>query len=144
MVKHQVPHKHAMHDGQEAHLLSTPNVSKILYAGTWSLTQDKLILDPIQISWHAKILRGCMNFQNNLYFDKCSLFFFFWPLSLWDLHSPPGTEAGPLAVRAQSPNHWTAREFPDKFSYLNLRRPLRSVRLLTSSFELEGYLRDWG
>ena len=72
------------------------------------------------------------------------LFFFFCPLSLWDLRSPPGTEVGPLAVRAQSPNHWTSGEFPDKFFYLNLRRPLKSVRQLTSSFELEGYLRDWG
>ena len=24
----------------------------------------------------------------------------------------PGIEPGPLAVRVQSPNHWTAREFP--------------------------------
>ena len=24
----------------------------------------------------------------------------------------PGIEPGPLAVRAQCPNHWTAREFP--------------------------------
>ena len=28
------------------------------------------------------------------------------------LVSRPGIEPGPPAVRAQSPNHWTAREFP--------------------------------
>ena len=28
----------------------------------------------------------------------------------------PGIETAPLAVRAQSPNHWTASEFPPHFS----------------------------
>ena len=27
----------------------------------------------------------------------------------------PGTEAEPLAVKVQSPNHWTTREFPSIF-----------------------------
>ena len=42
-------------------------------------------------------------------------FFFFWtmPSSLWDLSSPLGIETEPLAVKVQSPNHWTAREFPE-------------------------------
>jgi len=31
---------------------------------------------------------------------------------LWDFSFQPGIELGPLAVRVQSPNHWTAREFP--------------------------------
>ena len=31
----------------------------------------------------------------------------------------PGIEPGPLAVRAQSPNHWTAREFPLCYSHLD-------------------------
>ena len=31
---------------------------------------------------------------------------------MWDLSSPnSGTEPRPLAVKAQSPNHWTTREF---------------------------------
>lgn len=31
---------------------------------------------------------------------------------LWDLSSPPGLEPGPLAVKAQSLSHLTARELP--------------------------------
>ena len=30
---------------------------------------------------------------------------------LWDLVPRPGIEPGALAVRAQSPNHWTTKEF---------------------------------
>ena len=33
------------------------------------------------------------------------------------LVSQPGIEPGPLAVKAQSPNHWTAREFPKLSNY---------------------------
>ena len=29
----------------------------------------------------------------------------------------PGIEPGPLAVKAQNPNHWTAREFPKLSNY---------------------------
>ena len=32
----------------------------------------------------------------------------------------PGIEPVPLAVKARSPNHWTAREFP--IPYLNLKK----------------------
>lgn len=39
-------------------------------------------------------------------------FFLVAPSSLWDLSSLPEIELGPLAVKAQSPNCWTAREFP--------------------------------
>ena len=35
------------------------------------------------------------------------------PHSLWDLRFQPGIEPGPMALKAQSPNQWTAREFPD-------------------------------
>ena len=53
------------------------------------------------------------------YFSFCTDLFFFF---LWGgaclaacgiLVPQPGIEPGPLALRAQSPNHWTAREFPD-------------------------------
>ena len=51
---------------------------------------------------------------------QCHFFFIFWLhctacgiLVLW-----PGIEHRPSAVRAQSPNHWTAREFPMPFIYL--------------------------
>ena len=44
------------------------------------------------------------------------MFVCFWPhhcaVACGILVSPPGIEPGPSAVRAQSPNHWTAREFP--------------------------------
>ena len=43
-----------------------------------------------------------------------SLFFFFWPcqLACGMLGPPPGIEPRPSAVKVQSFNHWTAREFP--------------------------------
>ena len=42
------------------------------------------------------------------------IFFFFWPPCVaWSiLVSPPGLEPVPLAVKKQSPNHWTTREVP--------------------------------
>ena len=41
-------------------------------------------------------------------------FFFFWlhHTACRIIAPQPGTEPGPLAVRLQSPNHWTTREFP--------------------------------
>ena len=41
-------------------------------------------------------------------------FFFFWlcHVACGILVSQPGIETAPLAVRAQSPNRWTARDFP--------------------------------
>ena len=41
-------------------------------------------------------------------------FFLFWPhLPVCGILFPqPGIEPRPLAVKTQSPNHWTAREFP--------------------------------
>ena len=43
-----------------------------------------------------------------------SHFFFFWAhlLAYRILVPQSGTERGPLAVRAQTPNHWTAKELP--------------------------------
>ena len=53
------------------------------------------------------------------YLDPIPVFFFFFLiiylvcLDLWDLSSPSsGTEPRLLAMKAQSPNDWTTREFP--------------------------------
>ena len=45
------------------------------------------------------------------------VYFFFWlcRVACGILVQPPGIEPGPSAVRAQSPKHWTAREFPRSF-----------------------------
>ena len=42
-------------------------------------------------------------------------FFFFWPhcTACGILIPWPGIQPGPMAVKVQSPNHWTAREFPN-------------------------------
>ena len=42
------------------------------------------------------------------------LLFFFWPrhAACGILVPQPGIEPGPSAVKALSPNHWTARELP--------------------------------
>ena len=50
-----------------------------------------------------------------------SLFFFFFFLprcsGLLHLSSPTRDRTRPLAVKARSPNRWTAREFPLYFSF---------------------------
>ena len=45
--------------------------------------------------------------------------FIFWPcrVAYGTLTPQWGIELGPSAVRAWSPNHWTAREFPGKFKH---------------------------
>ena len=47
-------------------------------------------------------------------------FFFFWSCreACEILVLRPGIEPVPLAVEAQSPNHWTAREFPHGLCYM--------------------------
>ena len=48
------------------------------------------------------------------YLSQNLFFFFFWlhRMACGILVPRTGIEPAPLAVRAQSPNHWTAREFP--------------------------------
>ena len=47
------------------------------------------------------------------------ILFIFWaaPHSLWDLSSPTRDWTWATAVKAPSPNHWTAGEFPRGFFY---------------------------
>ena len=45
-----------------------------------------------------------------------SSFFFFQPHILWDHSFPTRDQTGPLAVKVQSLNHWTARETPPLLS----------------------------
>ena len=57
------------------------------------------------------------NLNKRLFFLKSAM-----PCGLWDLSSPT-RDPWPLAVRAWSPDHWTAREFPkvSVFDYGNLK-----------------------
>ena len=60
------------------------------------------------------------------------LFFFFFlasPYGLWDPSSLTRDQTQALAVRARSPNHWTAREFPSFFFFLevSIARVVRRV-----------------
>ena len=43
---------------------------------------------------------------------------FFWPYHVAGgiLVPKPGVEPGPMTVKMQNPNHWTAREFPSVVS----------------------------
>ena len=61
--------------------------------------------------------------------QKCLSFFFFWPhrVACGILVPQPGIEPGPSAVKARSPNHWTAREFAEMFSF-------NEVQLISSFF----------
>ena len=50
----------------------------------------------------------------HLFFVVVVVFGFFWPcrVACGILVPRPGIELGPSAVKTQSPNHWTSREFP--------------------------------
>ena len=50
--------------------------------------------------------------QNSNYV-RIFFFFFGFATAFGILVPQPGIEPGPLAVKARSPNHWTAREFPE-------------------------------
>ena len=54
--------------------------------------------------------------MNRLSLFPCFFFFFLffwpWPMACRILVPPPGIEPRPSAVKALSPNHWTAREVP--------------------------------
>ena len=63
-----------------------------------------------------------MNFESPLF-----SFFYFFTFCLHCaacgiLVPPPGIEPGPSAVRTQSPNHWTTREFL-RDPFLEMRKP---------------------
>ena len=48
-----------------------------------------------------------------LYVSITLAFFFFWRRAAWEIFvPPPRMEPVRPVVEAQSPNHWTAREFP--------------------------------
>ena len=47
-----------------------------------------------------------------VFFLSFSFFFFATPCGLWDHSSPTRDRTWAPAVKALSPNHWTAREFP--------------------------------
>ena len=49
-----------------------------------------------------------------------SFFLLAMPCSLQDLSSPTRERTQATAVKAPSPNHWTAREFPDCFCSLKI------------------------
>ena len=63
------------------------------------------------------------------------IFFFSCLPHSWEacgiLVSPPGAKPEPLAVKAQSPNHWTTREFPLLMDFL--------IKLLFNRLVLLGY-----
>ena len=64
--------------------------------------------------WEAKMYAHTKSFFFFFLVKFSSLFFFFFghAMACGNLVPRPGIEPGPLAVRVQSPNHWTAREFP--------------------------------
>ena len=66
-------------------------------------------------------------------------FFFFGPLNLRDLSSLTRDRTQALGVRAQSPTHWTAREFPiQPFSMETLRKLSSGPGVGTLCFHFPG------
>ena len=61
------------------------------------------------------------------------------PLNLWDLSSLTRDRTQALAVRVQSPSHWTAREFPiQPFSMETLRKLSGGPGVATPCFHFPG------
>ena len=62
---------------------------------------------------------GCYRIKEEILFYFTLLLPFFWLcyVTCGILVPPPGIEPGPSVVKAQSPNHWTAREFPRNFLF---------------------------
>ena len=55
--------------------------------------------------------------------EKKSIFLFFFctcSMACGILVSDQGFESGPSGVKAQSPNHWTARKFPKNIFSMNI------------------------
>ena len=65
------------------------------------------------LHWQADSQPLCHQGSPKVSFKVKVFFFLAAPHGLWDLSSQPGIEPVPPAVEAQSPNHWTAREFPE-------------------------------
>ena len=98
------------------------------------LKRQGAILSPSECDLDTELLRlSLILFAVALIISSLFFFFLVVPCGLWDPSSPtrdqPGIEPGPLAVKARSPNHWIAREFP-KF---NLLWNLAALRFSTLS-----------
>ena len=66
---------------------------------------------------------SCMYLCMSL-FRKARNYFLTMPQGLWDLSSLTRDWPGPLTVKTQSPNHWTAREVPRKPKTFNFQHEL--------------------
>ena len=92
---------------------------QLLHLRLWKIWVDFYIWCEIEIQIHSFTCRYPV--VPTPFFKKAisSLFnclgilsFFLFAVLLWDLSSlRPGIEPSPLAVKVQSPNHWSAREF---------------------------------
>ena len=67
----------------------------------------------VGVKWHLIVV---------VFFLSLSYFFLAMPWACGILIPWPGIEPGSLAMKAQNPNHWTAREFPPNYSF-NLHFP---------------------
>ena len=57
-----------------------------------------------------------------MFIDRKTQYFFFWlhHTTCGILVPRPGIDSGPSAVKAQSPSHWTAREFPERLNIIRM------------------------
>ena len=81
---------------------------------------------PLSSAWSSHLLYVhflLIFLSYHIFNETCSDYSFFFlaaPCSLWDLSFPSRDQTQAPAVKVQSPNHWTTREFPD-YSILNCR-----------------------
>ena len=59
--------------------------------------------------WCGPCLKSSLNL---LQYCFCFMFWFFWPLGMWDLSSPTRDQTQALRIEKWGLNHWTTREVP--------------------------------
>ena len=94
----------------------------------WQVRESPLPLSPftLRTPWNQDFPTGLFTLAvisevETTYIRIAPLFFYllFWPycVACRILVPRPGTEPRPMAVKAPSPNHWTAREIPRNCSF---------------------------
>ena len=109
-----------------------PSNSFSLSGVSWSLTSTACVylsLFSQQTAFSHQLARGPAMAALKWWPQRDGGFFcfvFFWPLraACGILVPQPGIEPGPLAVKVRSPNHWTTREFPERWCFRSGSRDL--------------------
>ena len=113
--------------GSNVHGISQARILEwvtITYSRRTSWPRDRTQVSCISCIGRQILYHWCQLFAIYISLMKCLLrslayflFIYFCCMACGFLIPWPKTEPRPLAVKAQSPNHWTAREFPGSLAY---------------------------